>query len=61
MTGRQLFETGKVSTTAEESYEEEGAEEVDFSKYSREERERARQEADEEERQDDGVKIYDSD
>lgn len=46
---------------AEESYEEEGAEEVDFSKYSREERERARQEADEEERRDDGVKIYDSD
>ncbi|KAI5453060.1 hypothetical protein NCC49_006089 [Naganishia albida] len=60
-TGRQLFETGKVSTTAEESYAEEGAEEVDFSKYSREERERARLEADEEERSDDGVKIYDSD
>jgi hypothetical protein len=56
-----LFETGKVSTTAEESYEEEGAEEVDFSKYSREERERARLEADEDQPQDGGVKFYDSD
>lgn len=61
ITGRQLFETGKASTNADESYAEDGAEEVDFSKYSREEREQARIEAEEEERQDHGVKIYDSD
>ena len=63
VTGRQLFETGKASTTADESYAEEGAEEVDYSKYSREEREKARLEAEEEQQQqqDSGVKFYDSD
>ncbi|KAJ9092613.1 hypothetical protein QFC19_008651 [Naganishia cerealis] len=59
--GRQLFETGKAGTASDEPFEEEGVEEVDFSKYSREERERARLETEEEQQQGGGVKFYDSD
>jgi hypothetical protein len=59
-TGRQLFETLTNLATSDMAYQEEGVAEVDFSQYSREERERARQEA-EEEKEDDGVKFYDSD
>lgn len=39
-TGKQLFENSKVLATSDEALYEEGAEEVDFSKYTREEREK---------------------
>ncbi len=60
-TGRQLFETLKTLATSDMQYEEEGVAEVDFSQYSREERDRARQEAEDAEKEDQAVKFYDSD
>jgi len=54
-TGRQLFETSKV-TLDDEGYYEEGATEIDLSKYTREEREKERRrEEDEEERRRQGM------
>jgi hypothetical protein len=47
--GRQLFETSKVTVDADEGYYEEGATEIDLSKYTREEREKERRREEEEE------------
>lgn len=65
-TGRQLFETSKVAIDSDAQYVEEGVEEVDWSKYSREERDKARQEAEREQEekqqaQKPAVDVYDSD
>jgi hypothetical protein len=56
--GRQLFETAKVSATSDEALYEDGNA-VDVSKYSREERDRNRWE--EEEGKGAGVELVDSD
>lgn len=58
-TGKQLFETMKNLADSDIAYTEEGVAEVDLSQYSREERDMARQEA--EEAEEEGVKFYDSD
>lgn len=47
--GRQLFESSQVKADADEGYDEEGATEVDLSKYTREEREKERRREEEEE------------
>lgn len=61
-TGKQLFENSKVLATSDEALYEEGAEEVDFSKYTREEREKERRkEEEEEERRRRGLVEGDSD
>jgi len=57
--GRQLFETAKVSATSDEAFADEGATAVDVSKYSREERDRNRWEEGEEHGA--GVDLVDSD
>ena len=60
--GRQLFERG--SSLVEDEKEEEGGEEVDWSLYSREERERQRREEEEREemeRQADALNFDDGD
>lgn len=50
--GRQLFETAQVTVNSEEGYyEEDGATEVDLSKYTREEREMERRREEDEEEQ----------
>lgn len=60
--GRQLFESSKALATSDEALYEEGAAEVDFTQYSREERERERRrEEEEEERRRQGLVAEDSD
>lgn len=56
-TGRQLFETSQNLVHSDEGfYDEDGATEVDLSKYTREEREKERrQEEEEEERRRQGL------
>lgn len=62
MAGRQLFEQSKTLATSDEALYEEGAAEVDFSQYSREEREaERRREEEEEEKQRRGLVGVDSD
>lgn len=57
LSGRQLFETSKVSAASDEALYEDG-EAVDMSKYTREERDAARW-AEEEEKA--GINLADSD
>ncbi|WVQ80025.1 hypothetical protein IAT38_002126 [Cryptococcus sp. DSM 104549] len=62
LSGRQLFETSQTLATSDEALYEEGTEEVDLSKYTREEREaERRREEEEDERRRRGVVEGDSD